>query len=181
MYDRKLIEYLPEPLKDVKEYEAILTLAEQPEMVALWEAEENTLNDQFVVDATENGVSRWEKIYGIVPKLTHSLDDRKFAILTRMNEQLPYTITSLEQKLEVLCGKDGFSVEMKQNDFILDVKVALGAKNNFNDVASLLKRVVPANLIVNLSLKYNQQSTISAYTHKGLQKFTHEELRNEVM
>lgn len=181
MYNRKLIEYLPEFLRDIKEYEAILTLAEQPEMVALWEAEENALNDQFIEDATENGVSRWEKILRIVPKSTQSLDERKFSILTRMNEQLPYTMTSLKQRLEALCGKDGYSVELETNKFILKVRIALAAKNNYKDVSAMLEQIVPANMIIDMNLMYNQHQTISKSTHGQLSAYTHERLRSEVV
>ncbi len=178
MYDRNLIEYLPEFLRNVKEYEAILTLAEQPEMVELWKAEENALNDQFVVDATENGVSRWEKVLGIVPKATDNLDVRKFSILTRINEQIPFTITTLKEQLKSLCGEDGYEVNLDASNFILSVRVALTAKSNFDDVNSLLKRVVPANLIVDLSLKYTNHDAIASYTHKQLKSYTHYQLRN---
>jgi hypothetical protein len=181
MYDRNLIEYLPEFLRSVKEYEAILTLAEQPEMVELWKAEENALNDQFVVDSTEYGVSRWEKILGIVPKATDSLDVRKFSILTRINEQLPFTITTLKEQLKSLCGEDGYEVNLDASKFILSVKVALTAKSNFDDVNSLLKRVVPANLVVDLSLKYNKNNVLKAYTHGQLESYTHNQLRNEAV
>ena len=181
MYERNLIEYLPEFLRDVEEYKAILTLGEQPEMVALWEAEENALNDQFIVDATENGVSRWEKILGIIPKATDSLDVRKFSILTRINEQLPFTLTTLREQLESLCGKGEYEVNLNSKTYTLTVRVALTAESSFNDVKLLLKRIVPANLVVDLSLKYNQHSMFKSYTHEGLQNFTHERLRNEVM
>ena len=175
-----MIDYLPEFLRGVKEFDAILTLAEQPEMVELWKAEENALNDQFISDATENGVSRWEKILGIVPKANDTLDVRKFSILTRINEQLPFTLVTLNEQLKTLCGEDGYDLKLDANNYTLSVKVALTAKSNLNDVDALLKRVVPANLVVNLSLKYNQHNVFSAYSHESLQAFTHEQLRNEV-
>lgn len=178
MYNRNLIEYLPEFLRDVEEYKAILTLGEQPEMVTLWEAEENTLNDQFIVDATENGVSRWEKILGIVPKATDDLDVRKFSILARINEQLPFTLTTLKEQLETLCGAGDYEVKLDAKNYKLTVLVALSAESSFNDVNLLLKRIVPANMIIDLSLKYNQQSAVSKYTHESLQNFTHDQLRN---
>lgn len=181
MYNKNLIEYLPEFLRDVKEYNAILNLAEQPEIDELWKIKENALNDQFIVDATENGVSRWEKILRIVPKATDSLDIRKFSILTRINEQLPFTLTTLKEQLETLCGEGEYEVKLDASKYTLTVVIALTSKSNFNDVNLLLKRIVPANLIVNLSLKYNQQNIISTFTHEGLQNFTHEQLRNEVM
>ena len=105
MYKRKLIDYLPEFLKTVREYRAILTDAVEPEVVGLFQAIENALNNQFIQTAGEYGVSRWEKMLKITPKITQTLDERKFTILTLMNEQLPYTLTSLNKRLENLCGK----------------------------------------------------------------------------
>lgn len=181
MYDRKLIEYLPEFLRGFKEYEAILTVAEQPEMVELWKVEEDALNNQFIADATEYGVSRWEKILGIVPRSTDNLDVRKFSILTRINEQLPFTLTTLNEQFKTLCGEDGYEVTLDAANYTLTVKVALTAKKSLSDVGLLLKRITPANLIVNLSLKYNQHSIYTTFTHESLQNFTHEQLRNEVL
>lgn len=181
MYERNLIEYLPEFLRDVKEYQAILTTAEQPEMIKLWEAEENALKDQFIVDATESGISRWEKILGITPKATDSLDVRRFSILTRINEQIPFTLTTLKEQLRSLCGEDGYDVNLDAKNYTLSVRVALTAESNFDEVELFLKRVVPANLVVDLSLKYSQHSKYTSNTHEGLATFTHEQLRNEVM
>ena len=181
MYDRNLIEYLPEFLRDVKEYQAILTMAVQPEMADLWEAEENAMNNQSIADATEDGVSRWEKVLGITPKATDDLDVRKFSILTRINEQLPFTLTTLQERLKSLCGEDGYDVNLDAKSYVLTVRVALAAESSFDAVASLLKRVVPANLIVDLSLKYNQHKQYESFTHDSLTTYTHERLRNEVM
>lgn len=181
MYNRKLIEYIPPFLRNVKEYNIILENSEQPEMILLWDALNNGLNDQFVIDATENGVSRWEKILGIVPKATLTLNERKFTILTKINEQLPFTITTLKEQLKNLCGEDGYVLTLNGDNYTLDVKVALTAINNFEDVKSLLQRVVPANLVVTLSLKYNQQELLTKYTHEQLQAYTHYDLRNEVL
>lgn len=181
MYERKLIEYLPHIIRDVREYKAIMNDAEQPEMVLSWGAIDNALNDQFIVDATENGVSRWEKILGIVPQATLTLEERKFTILTRINEQLPFTLRTLEESLKSLCGIDGYSVQLYANEYILVVKVALVAKNNFDDVKRLLERIVPANMIIQLSIIYNTHEVLSAYTHQELKKYTHYDLRNEVL
>lgn len=181
MYERTLIEYLPHIIRDVREYKAIMNDAEQPEMVDMWQAFDDALNDQFITDATENGVSRWEKILGIVPQATLTLEERKFTILTRINEQLPFTLRTLEESLKSLCGANGYVVQLQANEYILIVKVALVAKQNFSDVQRLLDRIVPANMIVQLSIIYNTHKVISAFTHEQLQKYTHYDLRNEVL
>ena len=77
--DRNLIDYLPQVLKEVRELKLLLQ-SEQVEIANLWGSIDNALNDQFVIDATEYGVKRWEKILGIIPKATEPLDARKFRI-----------------------------------------------------------------------------------------------------
>jgi hypothetical protein len=179
MYERNLIDYLPDFLKDVREYKAILTDAVQPEVVKLFEAIENAMNDQFIMDATETGVSRWEKMLKIAPKPDYSLDDRRFSIFTRMNEQIPYTLKSLKQMLENLCGEDGYDVKVE--NFSVKVRIALGVQNRFKEVCTMLESVVPANMVIDVSLMYNQIHTISEYTHEQLSTSTHNQLRNEVV
>ena len=177
--DRQLIDYLPEVLKSVRELKAIVE-AEQPEIINLWTALENALNDQFVSDATINGVKRLEKILSITPKATENIDERKFRIITRLNEQLPYTITSLKHQLETLCGAEGYSIELNHSIYTLKVRIALASKNNYGEVESLLERIVPANIIIDVSLKYNPHSTFTTLTHGELTAYTHYDLRNEV-
>jgi hypothetical protein len=179
VYNRNLIEYLPEAFRDVKENEAILTMAEQPEMVSSWGAIDNALNDQFIFDATENGVSRFEKIMKIAPKADESLDSRKFTILVKNNEQIPFTFTALKKQLELLCGEDGYKLTRDVTTKVLSVKVALDAKNNFNDVADLLERTVPANMVIDISLMYHQHFEYTLSTHNFLQRYTHSQLKDD--
>ena len=180
MYKRNLIDYLPEFLKKVREYKVILTDAVQPEIVELFAEVEKALNNQFIVDADESGVSRWEKMLKINPKATVTLDDRKFTIRTKINDQLPYTLTSLRQRLESLCGVGESSVELNTKDFILKVRVALTARSKYNDVEIMLEKLVPANLVIDSSLMYNQHQMFFPYTHEQMKTYTHYRLRNEV-
>lgn len=176
--DRNLIDYIPMVLRDILEFKEIMD-TDQSELSELWDAVENALDDQFVNTATNYGVSRWEKILKIIPKATETLDTRKFRILARLNEQLPFTLTSLKQQLESLCGTDGYVIELQ--DCTLIVRVALVAKSNFDDVDQLLKRVAPANIVVDLTLKYNQHKTIKQYLNSQLKQYSQREIRNEVL
>ncbi|MBQ8765395.1 MAG: DUF2313 domain-containing protein [Clostridia bacterium] len=180
MYNRNLIEYLPEFLRELREYKAILTDGVQPEVAELFQAIEEALNNQFIQSANEYGVSRWEKMLGIAPKSTYSLDERKFTILTKMNEQLPYTTRSMEKRLASLCGEGNYSVGIDANNFTLNVGVALTAQNSYKDVYAMLEKVVPANMVINLYLIYEQNKNWSTYTHEQLSAYTHHVLRNGV-
>jgi hypothetical protein len=179
-YDRPLIGYLPEVIKKIREYQALM-YGEQPEIFDLFIGIDTALNNQFIITATEYGVERWEKILGIVPKATFTLDERKFTILAKLSEQLPFTYRMLEQMMTQLCGEDGFRITLQNEIYTLNVSVDLTAANNFNDVDALLKRTCPANLIINLTLEYNQHQTLKPFTHAQLQAWTHYQLRNEVL
>lgn len=178
---RKLIDYLPPVIRNVREYQAIMNDGEQAEVSVLWDAVDAAFNDQFVNSATVNGVERWENILGIKPKGTDTLDARKFRILSRLNEQLPYTLPVLKSMLQSLCGEDGYSVEVQNELYTLKVKIALVAKSNFDDVGVLLNRVVPANMIIELELKYNTWGTLKEFTWGFLKTQTWKEIKNEVI
>ena len=178
--DRKLINYLPYVVRDYAEFQGI-TGAEQPEFENAWAAVDDLLANQFIKTAGNLGLSRWEKILGITPKGTDTLDDRRFRVLARLNEELPYTLPQLRVILENLCGPGNYSAEVMEGTYQLIVKIGLAAKNNFSDVESLLDRVVPQNMIVNLFQLYNTHDKLGRFTHAQLSAFTHDQLRNEVM
>ncbi len=178
--DRNLIDYLPQVLKDVREYKSIVA-AEEPELVDLWAALENALKDNFINDATENGVLRLESILKIIPKAADTLEDRKFRIKARFNEQLPYTFRTLQERLTTLCGSDGYTCELFNDTYTLKVRIELIVKGQYDAVDDLLERIVPANMVIDLKLIYNQQSTLSQFTHGQLQAYTHNQLRSEVL
>ena len=70
---------------------------------------------------------------------------------------------------------------MVEGTYQLIVKIGLAAKNNFSDVESLLDRVVPQNMVVNLLQLYNTHAGLGRFTHAQLAAYTHDRLRNEVM
>lgn len=180
MDDRKLIDYLPSVLRDVREYNTIVT-AEEPEMLRAWEALENILKDNFIDEATEEGVLRLEGILKIIPKAVDTLADRKFRIKAKVNEQLPYTFRDLEERLALLCGSEGYTCELINEDYTLKVRIKLTAKSQFGEVERLLNRIVPANMMVDFSLLYKQHLSLATFTHNQLSTYTHNQLRNEVI
>lgn len=178
--DRLLIDYLPNVLNEVREYFAVM-YAEQPEVWGIWSEIGRTLNNQFAMYADEYGISRWEHMMGITPLPNITLEERRFAVMARLNEQLPYTIRMLHRMLSILCGENGYEVNLQHGDFTITVRVALTAVHNFEEIGRMLNRVIPANLIYYVEIKYNQHITLQPYTHAQLNARTHYQLRNEVL
>ena len=178
--DRFLIDYLPHYMQEYMEIKEIMK-AEQPEIDALWSSVENAFADQYILDATEYGVMRWESMLDISPKDTDTLDERKFRILTRLNQELPYTLTKLKEALTTLCGADGFSINLQAAHYHIEIKLALGHHNNYQEVVGLLNKMIPANLTQYIKLMYNTNNSVGLYRHMDLAAYTHHFIRSEVL
>lgn len=178
--ERKLIDYIPPYEQNFLELRQLLE-TEQSEIDLLWTAAENALADQFILEATESAIRRWETMLGVSPKDTDTLDERKFRILTKLNQELPYTMRKLEQALTNLCGADGYSVEVKAAEYHVEVKLALTNQNNYQEVVDVLNKMIPANITQWVQIMYNSNLVLSQFTHAQLAAYTHEQLRNEVL
>ena len=178
-FDRKLIDYLPPFMQVYRELKSIMD-TEQVEVDYLWLKVEDALCDQFILDATEHGVKRWESMLGISPKDTDSLNERKFRILTKLNQELPYTLRKLEQALTNLCGNDMFSINVNSAEYHIEIKLGVGNQNNYQEVVDVLKKMIPANMTQRVQIMYNNHNVLSKFTYAEMTAYTHERLRNEV-
>ena len=177
---KKLQDYLPPILLKTYEF-PLLCDTEQPEIDRLHDAADAVLDAQFISTAGETAIARYEKIFGITPMDTDTLDERRFKVLTRINTQLPFSVRRLRQQLATLCGADGYKLELDGGRYTLTVKVALTAKRNQQAVEELLADIVPANMVCTTSLLYNQHADLTRFTHAQLALLTHFEIREEVL
>ena len=102
---KALMEYLPQVLRDTAEFQQIMSV-EQESADRFFEALDSVFSNQFIDTADETGIRRYEKILNLTPKDTDRLDDRRFRIKAKINEQLPFTIRVLQRQLTA--GKKAF-------------------------------------------------------------------------
>lgn len=155
--------------------------AENPEIKQLWQACDDSMDDQFVSSATENGVARREQMLNIFPFATDTLEDRRFRLMTRYGENTPYTRRSLMASLESLCGKNGFTLDITTATFTVDIRVALNVKKQENSVKELLERTIPYNMVIQVDLLYNSWSKVKTHTWGELSLLTWKDVKEEVL
>ena len=90
-----LIDYLPPFLQGYRELQAIMT-AENPEFQAVSDEGQVVLDNTFIMHCDEKGISRFEKMLGIYPLPTDTLDSRQSRVLTRWNDVVPYTLKAFK-------------------------------------------------------------------------------------
>lgn len=170
--------YWPEVVGSTYEFNAIAE-AENPEINALWIVWDDVMKDQFVDSLTINGIKRWEKNLKITPYADDTLADRRYRIKVRLNETLPYTYRTVYRILENLCGKDGFTFEVKHNIYTVVVRIALIVKKMFDAVVDLLRRILPANMVLDIELMYNTWEHVHEYTWERAYACTWEEMMSD--
>ncbi len=181
---KPLIEYLPPFLAEYREYRRLLD--------ALWgEISENeqsilnriesALNDTFIASVDETGIRRWEKMLSIVPSVEASLEDRREIIRMKLVGERPYTYEKLEELLDKLLGAGQYVMQMP-SAYELSFLVELTSRFQYAAAVDLINKIVPANIVVTVGLRYNQQSKyIGIYTHDQMAAYTHQQLKEEVI
>ena len=176
----KINSYYPDIIKDIREFK-VLAEAQDNSLSLIYDALENIMDDQFIETAKNYGVARLEKIVKIKPKDTDTIEERKFKLLAKYNENIPFTKRRLIELLDTLCGNDGYVLEINNNQFSLNVNVELKQKKNVQAVEETLERIIPINMVFNVELRYNQHITVGKFTHSYLSNKSHKEIREEYL
>lgn len=174
----RLSEYWIDQIKSTKEFQMIDKI-EEIELDQLQDAIKDLIDDQFIESATLKGIERREKILKLTPFYDDTLESRRFRILSQWNSSLPYTQRALINLLERLCGKEGYKFEIDFGSYTLKVRLALSVKRMEQEVATKIRKMVPANMIVNVELMYRKYEALKSYTHEQLATYTHYALREE--
>ena len=142
---------------------------------------EGIVDDQFIQTATEKGIARRERMLKISSFADDDLETRRFRVQGVWNDRLPYTYRVLLERLDSLCGPDGYVMELNAGEYSLNIKIELTKKRMFDEVVRITRQMVPANIVITVELRYNQHLTLANFTHEQLSQYTHYQLRNEVI
>lgn len=108
--DVDLVAYLPPFIAEYQEINITLA-AENPEFGLVWKAADRALGNEFIATADEYGIGRFEKILGIYPSDTDTLEARRMRVQNKWFNAAPYTIRMLAAKMtELLGGARFFSI-----------------------------------------------------------------------
>ena len=165
-------------MQDMKEIKVLLS-AEDSDVETFWTDIEDVFRDQYFLEAAETGLQHYEKMLGIVPKATDDMETRKFRIFAKFNERLPYTEITVNKQLEILCGVGNYTMEVIFERYAVIVRIALVSKRKFEEVKEMLRNILPANLLLDIDLLYNQHMTFEDMTHGKMSEYKHIELREE--
>lgn len=150
-YRVELLKKLPVYHRKIYEYQQI-TQALTPELEALLVAVNYVLDSWYINTADEKGLSRLEKIAKVTPNIGDSLDTRRFKLLIKMTEKIPYTDETLEERLAALCGgEENYTIVKDYLHYHLYINTTLGVAGAFDLVIEALLVILPDNIVLELT------------------------------
>nr|WP_301906755.1 putative phage tail protein [uncultured Anaerostipes sp.] len=174
------ITHLPDFLREYREMKVLCKQYDRW-IDRIWGLVDELYCNQFIPTATETGISRYEKIFGITKKDTDTLEERRFNLMLAVTQQLPYTYANLILKLNTLLGSKGYSIDLINEEYRIEIRVALNVKDREESVLKLLRRELPANMIIDVDLDYNDHKALERFTYDQLAEWNYDHLRNEVL
>ena len=178
MLHRELLDYLPDFLRDLTELKEIMAV-ETVEIENVHDRMDLALENAFIDTADSATIARMEKMYSVPVQPDATLEDRKFSLKAVLNQSSPFTYRTLCRALDALCGEGGYSVEITPGTYTAKIRINLSRRNNYLAAQSMVEKVIPCNLLLDMSLLYNQHQTLAHYTHGELAEYTHDQLRND--
>ena len=146
----ELQKYLPNFLAEFRELNRIM-IVENPEFQLTTNEITKIIDNLFISTCNEKGITRFESMMKIIPLETDTLESRRSRILTRWYAALPYSWFYLIRKLNSLCGNENYEIELKNKEYLLNLKTHLDMSGQVEELLYLLNYVLPANLMSNIT------------------------------
>lgn len=172
-----LLDLLPQIYHPIQDFQAMSNLSSE-EVEELYSGVDYILDNAFINSASETTIAKWEGYLNITPNGTDTLDERKFRVLAKLNDNPPYTDRYLVNKLTELCGgTDNFRITRDYLNYRLTIEISLNSIANTNTIAEVVASIIPANLelIVNTALARHYE--LEPYTHEHLGNYTQDQIR----
>lgn len=172
--NKRLLEQLPFYDGRTGEFKEICG-AEQVFFDSILQNNDDILREAFVESAEDMGLLRMENMLGLISNGI-STRDRRANIIFKLMGDTPYTMSTLFKRLRTLC-RGFFSLEYGEEPYTLKIKVGVGSIEQFEVIKKLLLRILPANISVDISVRYNSHGDVGRFRHCELAAMSHNKIR----
>lgn len=173
------IEYIPEVLQEQKEFIAIGSAVDM-QLAMLQSQYDQMMKNRYIDTADAATLRRQQAILGLEYNPDMSLEEQRSQIKARKQVRFIINLQRIRTMLAEITGNDA-TLSMDYDALLMTVRVALPSKHNLRTVEELLADTVPANVVLNIYLLYNQHGFLKHFTHARLAELTHKQIRSDVL
>ncbi len=155
-FTEELLSFAPRFYRDIKEYveiqKVLATVVDK-----LYLAFEEAAADSNVVTCSENVIAFFENVIGIDYSEERTLEERRRLVLVYINIFGKLSATKIKNAISYYTGAEvdvRFTKKDEKGNHILEIECYRGTINRMflDDIALLLKKVVPAHLLLQFSV-----------------------------
>ncbi|MBQ7295980.1 MAG: DUF2313 domain-containing protein [Clostridia bacterium] len=144
-FSRKLLDYYPPVIRNILDF-VELTRVQEPLVGQVWDAISLAYDNQFIDDATEEGIAQWEKDYSIVPSKADTLKQRKQYLKSKWVPNNKYIFEWLKSWLKTVTGDENIT-EPVLEDYTLKTYLPIGC--SYSTILKDMREYVPSNMAIN--------------------------------
>lgn len=160
----KIIKYIPNFLHNVREFNNICNV-EDEELEKLKLRIDNILKEVIVNTSEGYGLQRYEKIYNI-NVISNNIDVRRFNIMSKINNKIPFTYRWLDSKLKQLVGEDNYKINIDYYNYKVIISIIYLFDNIGETLKEELRKLLPANLVIQINLLSNCNLYLGSIIHE---------------
>lgn len=134
--------------------------------------------DNYFDNTSESRVKRWEKILELTPGENDSLDERRFAVHSRVIDKLPYTYRVIERELRALAADVIFTCGWGTYGAEATVQIGLTSQSKLDDIDALLDKKLPADVVYYIVILYRVWGDFTATRWNELSTITWDQMRS---
>lgn len=175
-----LIGYLPLYVQEYREIKGVMN-AEEPELHLVKDTSEAIKDNMFVLYTNEEGVKRYEKMFGLTSSENDTLNNRQARVLAQYTNTVIYTLRGLIERLNILCGVDNYTLQFVPNEYSIAIELYPRVENLISTIKSMLVDMIPANMLWTCVVKCNRHGMLTKYPIYLLEQFTHQEMYDETI
>lgn len=113
---KTLLEYLPPFLREYYEFKQ-LCKSGNIEVSSIDKAVDWNFDSAFISDCDATVLSKYERLLGIIPTSSQSIENRRNKVLLQWNTVASMTLSQFISKLQEYCGKDNIYVDTSREQF----------------------------------------------------------------
>lgn len=131
----------------------------------------------FIIDSTEETISRWEKFMELKPVDNYSLQDRIERVIYTIQAKGIFTPSFLKEQAKIFTNGE---IEVIENfndyHFIISFTSVMGIPPNMDNFKEMVDLNKPAHLTYEIRIRYRTWGELSPYTWGELSPFTWDEI-----
>ena len=162
--ENRYMKYLPDTVSELQEFHKLSEI-EGAILEEAAGAKDALVDNQWILTAKRSGLLRLAKIMGFLGAETMETEALREEILYRWNSRSPYTYFHLQDWLDGWCGADNYQATLEKEQYLLRLILKLNVKQKRDFVEKHLRKIIPANLLLEVDLNTNTYGNLKILTH----------------